>query len=264
MPPLWRHPAFRWTVVCLTGLVLSATFWWGSAESSLFDAEFAVGSWLDEFLVGNASYALLPVLGFAGGVLVSFSPCILPLVPLNLAFIGANEASGLRSLGLSLRFVAGAAAVLALLGTFGDLAGLLLVEQRGIMLLAVGVALIYFGLVVAEAVPDAFSGWNFTVGRRLGPFGAGAAFSLVATPCSSPILGGLLAVAATHPGWGSSVATLVAFSLGYTSLVFLGGVFGGALVASAKRLQSTAPRAVAAGLLVVSGVTVAASGISWF
>jgi cytochrome c biogenesis protein CcdA len=185
----------------------SAMFWWNSIEVALHDAEVVAASALDTFALASVSFVLLPVVGFAAGVLASFSPCILPLVPLNVAYVGAHEATGWRSLGLSLRFVAGAAAVLSLLGIFGDVAGLLLVEHRGIMLVVVGLALIYFGLVVSEAVPDLFMGRGIEIRRRLGPFGAGAAFSMVTTPCSSPILGAVLAAAAAHsvPGLGVGI-----------------------------------------------------------
>jgi cytochrome c biogenesis protein CcdA len=262
--PLWRHPVFRWTLACVAGIALSATLWWNSLETVLYDAEFAVAGLLGESRISGVSFVLLPLVGFAGGVLASFSPCVLPLVPLNLAYIGANEATGWRSLGLSLRFVAGAAVVLSLLGIFGDLAGLLLVEYRGIVLLVVGLALIYFGLAVLEAVPHPFGGGGFAIRRRLGPFGAGAAFSLVTTPCSSPILGAVLAAAAAHPVPGLGVGTMVCFSFGYTLLVFLGGVFGGGLVVWAKRLRLAAPRAAAAALFVASGLSLALTAVAWF
>jgi hypothetical protein len=57
---------------------------------------------------------------------------------------------------------------------------------------------------------------------------------------------------------------MIFFSLGYTLLVFLGGLFGGGLVAWASRLRLAAPRAAAAALLVVSGFTLALTGVAWF
>ena len=264
MTPLWRHPAFRWTLVCFAGVALSSPLWWSALETALFDAEFALAGLLEESRIAGIGFALLPAIGFAGGVLASFSPCILPLVPLNLAYIGANEATGLRSLSLSLRFVVGAAVVLSVLGLFGDLAGLLLVEYRGIMLIVTGLALLYFGLMVLEAVPDLFGGRGLVIRRRLGPFGAGAAFSMVTTPCASPILGAVLVASAAHSVPGLGIATMISFSLGYTLLVFLGGLFGGGLVVWAKRLRMETARAAAAALLVASGVTFALTGFSWF
>lgn len=263
LTPLWRHPAFRWTLVCFAGVALSSTLWWSSLEALLYDAEFALAGLLDESHIRGVSFVLLPLAGFAGGVLASFSPCILPLVPLNLAYIGAAEASGWRAVSLSARFVAGAALALSALGLAGDLAGFVLIEQRGVMLLIVGLALVYFALITLEVVPLPFPGRGINQ-RRFGPVGAGATFALVTTPCASPLLAAVLTAAAAQSVPGLSVATMVGFALGYTILVFLGGAFGGGIVARARQISSPAPRAAAAALLIVTGFAFAAAGAAWF
>lgn len=262
--PLWRHPAFLWTLIPLTIAAVMAPVWWSPLESALYQVEFSIAELLPNSSIAAFGVLMLPVVAFAAGVLASLSPCILPLVPLNLAYIGAAEASGWRSVALSGRFVIGAALVLTLLGIFGDLAGLLLVEQRGPVLLIVGIALAYFGLVALEVAPVPFGGRAFTGSGKLGPIGAGAAFSLIATPCASPLLAGVLAAAAAQSVPGLAVVSMATFSLGYTLLVFLGGVFGGGLVARARRIPYAAPRAAAAALLVVSGLGFVAAGATWF
>lgn len=265
--PLWRHPVFLITLAVSGALALSVDFWWNPLEVLIYDAEFILAEWFALNESPNTSFLqilLLPLLGFGGGLLASISPCVLPMVPLNLAYIGTHEASGWRAAALSLRFSLGAAAALSVLGLFGDVAGFLLIEQRGSVLLLAGLALTYFGLMVVEIAPDPIGGRDFVGPRRLGPFGAGAAFSVVTTPCTSPILGAVLVATAANPTPGIGVATLIAFSLGYTLLVFLGGVFGGGLVAAAKQMNFAVPRATAAGLLVTSGLTFAWTGLVWF
>jgi len=262
--PLWRHPAFRVTLSLAAIVALSAPLWWTRLESLLFQIEFALAATLPGAGIAAVSMWLLPIVGLVSGVLASVSPCILPLVPLNVAYIGASEATGWRAVSLSGRFVIGAALMLSVLGLFGELAGFVLVEQRGPMLLIVGIALVYFGLVVLEVAPHVFRGSDVTGGSRLGPVGAGAAFSLVTTPCASPLLAAVLAAAAAQSVPGLSVATMVCFSLGYTLLVFIAGVFGGKLVGFASRVPLAAPRAAAAALLVVSGLAFAATGATWF
>ena len=100
--------------------------------------------------------------GFASGLLASFSPSILPLVPLNAAAIGAADATGGRAVERSARFVFGAVLALAVLGLAGDLAGdlagFLLIEQRAPVLLAAGAAMIVFGLASLEVTPTPFQG----------------------------------------------------------------------------------------------------------
>jgi cytochrome c-type biogenesis protein len=262
--PLWRNPAFRWTLSLAAIAALSTPLWWGRLAAALFQIEFALAGILPDSRIAAASLYLLPLVGLVSGFLASISPCILPLVPLNVAYIGAAEASGWRAVSLSARFVIGAALALSVLGLFGDLAGFVLIEQRGPMLLIVGAALVYFGLVVLEVAPHLFRGRGAARDRSLGPVAAGAAFSLVTTPCASPLLAALLAAAAAQSVPGLSVATMAGFSLGYTLLVFLGGVFGGRLVGLTKRIPFAAPRAAAAALLVVSGLAFAATGATWF
>jgi cytochrome c-type biogenesis protein len=140
----------------------------------------------------------------------------------------------------------------------------LLVEQRGPVLITAGLAMVGFGLVVLDLVPLPFAGRGPGAGRRLGPVGAGAVFSLVTTPCASPFAGAVLAAAAAQAVPGLGVVSMLGFALGYTALVFIGGAFGGAAVARLGRTGFEAPRAAAAALLLVAGAAFTATGIAWF
>jgi cytochrome c-type biogenesis protein len=238
--------------------------WWEPVSAALFGLEFRVAGWLSQEAIGTAAWFLLPLIGIGGGLLASFSPCILPLIPLNIAAIGAADARGRRAVALSGRFVLGAALALAVLGLAGDLAGVLLIEQRGPVLLVAGAGLLYFGLAALELLPMPLAGRAVGAGRRLGPVAAGAAFSLVTTPCASPLLAAVLAASAAQAVPGLSVASMLGFALGYTALVFAGGAFGGALVGRMRRFSFEAPRAAAAALLLVSGAGFTAAGVAWF
>ena len=131
------------------------------------------------------------------------------------------------------------------------------------MLLGAGLAIAYMGLATLELAPAPGLGAPFGADRRLGPLGAGATFSLITTPCSSPLLAAVLAAAAAQSVTGLGVVTMLCFSLGYTALVFLAGVFGGQVVAWARRLDMAAPRAAAGAVLVVSGTTFVLAGVAW-
>jgi cytochrome c-type biogenesis protein len=262
--PLWRHGAFLWPLAGAALLAAAAPLWWAPVSASLFELEFAVADLLPEQAIAGSAWFLLPVIGFGCGLLASISPCVLPLVPLNIAAIGAADATGWRAVDLSGRFVVGAALALALLGIFGDVAGVLLIEQRGPVLILVGLAMLYFGLASLELVPLPLAGRGPGAGRALGPIGAGAAFSLVTTPCVSPFVGAVLAASAAAGVPGLSVLSMLGFAFGYTALVFLGGVFGGGLVARMRRHSFDAPRAAAAALLLVAGLGFALTGVAWF
>jgi cytochrome c-type biogenesis protein len=263
-PRPWSHPVFRWT---LAGAVLAAaTLWlaWTPISARLYDAEFAVARLLPEAWIAGAGWALLPGLAFLAGLLASLSPCVLPLVPLNVALIGAAEASGWRAAAISARFVFGAALALSVLGLAADLAGFLLIEQRGPVFVGAGLIMLYLGLAAIEITPLPWAGRAPGGVRKLGPAAAGAAFALITTPCASPLLAAVLAAAGSQGIPGLSAVSMLGFSLGYTGLVFLAGVFGGRLVQRLRRCSFEAPRAAAAALLLVAGAGFTAVGLRWF
>lgn len=262
--PLWRHAAFVWPLAVAALIAVGSPAWWRPVAEILTGVELSLARLLPAEALAGTAWFLLPLAGFGGGLLASLSPCILPLVPLNVAAIGAAEASGWRAASLSGRFVLGAALALAVLGLFGDLAGVLLVEQRGPVLILAGLAMLYFGLAALELVPIPFAGRAPGAGRVLGPVAAGAGFSLVTTPCASPLAAAVLTASSAQALPGLGVASMLGFALGYTALVFIAGVFGGGLVARARERSYAAPRAAAAALLLVAGAGFSATGIAWF
>jgi cytochrome c-type biogenesis protein len=261
---LWRHPAFGWTLLLAAALALTSPLWWGAVAPRLLELELSISSWLPAESVQASAWFTLPLVGLGAGLLASVSPCILPLVPIQVASIGAADATGRRAAALSARFVLGAAFVLALLGLAGDLAGFLLIEQRGPVLVMAGALLGYLGLATLELVPLPTASSGFGAGRRLGPVAAGAAFALVTTPCASPLVAAVLTASSATGVPGMAVVSMLTFALGYTAIVFLAGVLGGNLVARLMRRSFDAPRAAAAALLLVVGFGFAASGIAWF
>jgi cytochrome c-type biogenesis protein len=261
---LWRHPAFGWTLLLAVALASTSPLWWGALAPWLLELELSISTWLPAESVQASAWFTLPLVGLGAGLLASLSPCILPLVPIQVASIGAADVTGRRAAALSARFVLGAALVLALLGLAGDLAGFLLIEQRGPVLVLAGAVLGYLGLAALELAPLPTPGSGFGAGRRLGPIAAGAAFALVTTPCASPLVAAVLTASSATGVPGLAVVSMLTFALGYTAIVFLAGVLGGNLVARLRRRSFDAPRAAAAALLLVVGFGFTASGIAWF
>ncbi len=257
-----RRAGFRRTL--LVGLAILAVFplWWPPFERALSGVEQALTGLLPLDLVAGARWVALPAIGLLGGLLASISPCVLPLVPLNAAYIGAAGVPAARVASVSARFVLGAVLALSVLGLFADLAGAVFIEYRGPLRIAVGGVLVLLGAIEAELLPAP----RLPVpggARRLGPVAAGAAFALLTTPCASPVLFAVLTAAGAQGVPGLSAVTMAAFAVGYTALVFAAGLVGGRATAGFRR-HSPSVQSISAAVLMVAGLGFAASGMLWF
>lgn len=146
---------------------------------------------------------------FLAGVLSFLSPCVLPLVPTYLFYLGGERG---RPLFNALFFVLGFGMVFFLLGLPFTLVGGLLFEHRQTLARVGGVILILFGLYMLGLRPR----WGVNLryegetGRPLGALLLGASLGLGWTPCIGPILGAILTLTAV----GGGVELLLAYILG--------------------------------------------------
>ena len=163
------------------------------------------GSWI------SASLLFILLAAFAGGVILNIMPCVLPVLSLKLASIlsmgGASPAQ------IRTRLMAGAAGILtsfALLGLV--LVGLKLAGGRlgwgiqfqnpwflGVMMLIMAL----FTLSLLDIVRFPIPAFAERIGARglLGDFAAGFMATILATPCSAPLVGTAVsfALAASAP-----------------------------------------------------------------
>jgi cytochrome c-type biogenesis protein len=204
---------------------------------------------------------------FAAGILSFLSPCILPLVPVYLANIaGASTLTAdlpdRRHIFLhTISFTIGFSIVFIALGASLGLLGA--VVPFGLLYKVAGVLLIVFGifLVVANKVPwlNYEKRLDFARVRGTGYVRSlliGAIFSLGWTPCVGPILGGILALAASSQTAGQGVYLLLAYCIGL-GLPFV--VVGLALGAASRYIRWLSRHAfvtsiVAAVLLIGVGI----------
>src|SRR3989338_1777185 len=82
---------------------------------------------IEQLIQSNPALGFIAV--FLAGVAVSFTPCVYPVIPLTLGYIGARSAGGKwKGFLLSLIYVLGMALTYALLGAFASLSGKLFGE----------------------------------------------------------------------------------------------------------------------------------------
>lgn len=175
--------------------------------------------------------SLYPFVALAG--LVSFlSPCVLPLVPPYLSYIGGTTIDQLTGDGASdarvwrrvvlaaVFFVLGFSTVFIALGASASLLGQLVQEWRSELGVVAGVVIILFGLhfLGILRIPlfygEARYQANVEGASLLGSYVIGLAFAFGWTPCIGPILSTVLALAANTESLGAGVRLLTVYSLG--------------------------------------------------
>lgn len=180
---------------------------------------------------------------YLAGVVVSFTPCVYPVIPLTIAVIGGQgETSGARGFVLSLFFVLGLALTYTLLGMFAALTGKLFgtIQSSPLTLGLLGALFILMGLAMLEVFHvslDRYVPRGLTAGNRRGIFSSfviGLTSGLILGPCTAPVLAVILGVVASRQSVLFGASLLFAFSLGLGTLVVLVGTFTGVLASLPK------------------------------
>ena len=217
----------------------------------------------------NASLGLpLPVLvllAFGGGLAASLTPCVLPMIPLYLSYMGATQiTSRIDAIKKSLLFCLGSALVFTFMGIFASFASFIMVEFRGYVSIAVGIFIFLMSLFLLEVIKLPLPQFikNIPEGS---PFIVGLAFALVSSPCASPILFAVLAMSSTVKSFLGGSLIMFAYSAGYTAIIFIAGIFAGFL----KRLDffkkhSRIVITVSVVILTMLSIFYIYSGIKWF
>lgn len=207
-------------------------------------------------------------LAFVAGVLSFLSPCVLPLVPSYLAYVGGSSSTQdkLRQRRLTLRnsllFILGFSLVFMMLGASASVLGALLRDYRAVLITVGGVLIIFFGLVMLglfrlpwfyRDTRKQFRGDSST------PVGAvllGMAFAAGWTPCIGPVLGGILTLAGASGTLVQGVTLLAIYALGLAVPFFLAALALDSFLAFSQRFRRFLPwvERVAGVILVIAGV----------
>ncbi len=215
------------------------------------------------------------VLIFAGGVLAGLTPCVYPILPLTVGYIGST-AAGKRWKGfvLSLILVGSMALVYATLGIVACAVGMRFgaLWGNGWVVFAIAWFFILMALLLLDVfafpVPAFLRRMQGAAGHKKGYAGAmltGAISGLVVSPCTGPILGlVLVSVGATAKqstgfayllGMLDGAAKLLLFGLGQGILILLCGTFAGLLSHLPKSGQWMVRLKKAFALLILFGAS---------
>jgi thiol:disulfide interchange protein DsbD len=177
------------------------------------------------------------------GLLLSFTPCVLPMVPiLSSIIVGEGAVSRGRGFSLALAYCLGMALVYTSLGVGAGLAGegLAGALQKPWVLLTFGALLVGLALSMFDVyqlqLPSALqsrlstTSGNMGGGRFAGVFVMGALSALIVGPCvAGPLAGALLYISQTRNVWTGGWA-LFSMAVGMSVPLLLTGISAGSLL----------------------------------
>ncbi len=184
----------------------------------------------------SASPFLAYIAVFLSGVLTSFTPCVYPMIPITIAYIGGRSGeSRLKGLFLSIFYVIGMAATYSALGAFAALTGKLFgaASTNPILYLIVANIFIFLGLSMLDVftlpIPSFLTSRQpgKKSGGYFGAFLVGLLAGTVAAPCTAPVLGVVLTFVAAKQNVIYGMTLLFIFSIGLGTLLIIVGTFAG-------------------------------------
>jgi len=171
---------------------------------------------------------MAPLAVFLGGALTASNPCVLAMIPLMMAFVGAyRETNGpKKAFTFSLLFVLGLTITFTILGFIASLMGKLLGDVGSFWPYLIAAICFIMGLHMLGV-------WNFNLpvpqtwkpkqGGALGAFLLGLLFGIISAPCATPILAVLLVYIASKGNLAYGGLLLFLYALGHCALILVAG-----------------------------------------
>ena len=175
-------------------------------------------------LEGRGPLAIVMIV-LLGGLALNLTPCVLPMIPINLAIIGAGAQAGSRrrglllggTYGLAMALVYGLLGLVVVLtaGTFGT------INASPWFNLGIAILFVVLGLAMFDVVAIDFSSWssrfrpgNDGRGTFMLSFTMGAVAALLAGACVAPVVIQVVLFSSSLYAAGTTVALALPFMLG--------------------------------------------------
>ena len=214
---------------------------------------------------------------FVAGLLSFVSPCVLPLVPPYLAYMGGVSIAELRAedrtparwrvLLAALFFVAGFSTVFVALGATASFIGQAVGAYLGYLGYAAGILIVVMGLHFLGVFRIGFLDRTARIGvaqkpaSLAGAYVIGLAFGFGWSPCVGPVLTAILLMAGASDSAGEGARLLLIYSLGIGVPFVVAAGFAGAFMRWSARFRARLGLVekamgvflIAAGILIFTG-----------
>ena len=170
---------------------------------------------------------------FGAGLISFLSPCVLPLIPGYISYISGsslNELVEKKNVNIIpiILFTLGFSIVFVIFGAASTYLGQVLLQNSYEFRIAAGLVIIIFSLHILGLVNLKFLNYEKRIQTNVknnfySPLLIGMAFAFGWTPCIGPILGSILALAATEESINKGILLLIFYSLGLALPFILSG-----------------------------------------
>ncbi len=173
------------------------------------------------------------LIAFGAGLISFLSPCVLPLIPGYISYVSGssfNELIEKKNINLIpiILFTVGFSIVFIIFGAASTFLGQLLLQNSYELRIVAGFIIIIFSLHIIGVINLKFLNYEKRIQTNnnkniFSPIVIGAAFGFGWTPCIGPILGSILALAATEESINKGILLLLFYSLGLALPFILSG-----------------------------------------
>ena len=205
-------------------------------------------------------------IALSAGLISFLSPCVLPLIPGYVSYISGSSLNELVesketnifpiilfSLGFSIVFIS--------FGATATYLGSLVLDYSYELRIIAGSLIIIFSLQIMGLLNIKFLNYEKRIHSNIKPsiFGSiliGMAFGFGWTPCIGPILGSILALAATEESINKGILLLLCYSLGLAIPFVLSGYLIQRFMIFSKNLKNKMNliSKIGGGLLLITGI----------
>ena len=209
------------------------------------------------------------IIAFGAGLISFLSPCVLPLIPGYISYISGQSLNDIieqrkKVLSKTILFSLGFSLVFIFFGATASFIGNLLLEYSNSLRIVAGIIIIIFSLQLMGIFnlnllnrEKRFYTKNYS-NNLFFPFIVGGAFGFGWTPCIGPVLGSILALAATETSLGKGILLLSFYSLGLAIPFVLSGYGISKFLEFSKNFKKNIRRVSISGgiILLITGILI--------
>ena len=207
-------------------------------------------------------------IALSAGLISFLSPCVLPLIPVYIAYISGsslNELLEKKNVNLLpiVLFTVGFSIVFIIFGASATFLGKFLLSNSFPLRIVAGIIIVFFSLHILDIFKIKFLNYEkrFYADRNkniLSSLLIGMAFAFGWTPCIGPILGSILVLASTEESINKGILLLFFYSLGLAIPFILSGYLIQKFLAISKNLKKNMNLITKTGgsLLLITGILI--------